>query len=152
MLSVITRAALAAALLVAVAVGGTAAHAQDAPAPASAVTPKQQARADKQALKQASRDARNERRTDAEREELLQVFVAEPYLELRTGPGRGYPVTQVVIRDESVDKARKAIGQERILVNCAGVGGSVKTVSRDKQTGPSRNTRSTISSASFRST
>jgi NAD(P)-dependent dehydrogenase (short-subunit alcohol dehydrogenase family) len=31
-------------------------------------------------------------------------------------------------------KARAAIGQERILVNCAGVGGSVKTVSRDKQT------------------
>ncbi len=32
-------------------------------------------------------------------------------------------------------KSRAAIGQERILVNCAGVGGSVKTVSRDKQTG-----------------
>ena len=31
-------------------------------------------------------------------------------------------------------KARAAHGQERILVNCAGVGGSVKTVSRDKQT------------------
>jgi NAD(P)-dependent dehydrogenase (short-subunit alcohol dehydrogenase family) len=31
-------------------------------------------------------------------------------------------------------KSRAAIGQERILVNCAGVGGSVKTVSRDKQT------------------
>lgn len=36
-------------------------------------------------------------------EERLQLFVAEPYLELRTGPGRGYPVTQVVTRDESVD-------------------------------------------------
>jgi hypothetical protein len=35
--------------------------------------------------------------------EYLQVFVTEPYLELRTGPGRGYPVTQVVPRDESVD-------------------------------------------------
>jgi len=32
-------------------------------------------------------------------------------------------------------KSRAAIGQERILVNCAGVGGSVKTVSRDRQTG-----------------
>src|SRR5438045_6967590 len=31
-------------------------------------------------------------------------------------------------------KSRAAIGQERILVNCAGVGGSAKTVSRDKQT------------------
>jgi len=36
-------------------------------------------------------------------EEYLQVFVAEPYLELRTGPGRGYPVTQVVGRGESVE-------------------------------------------------
>jgi hypothetical protein len=35
--------------------------------------------------------------------EYLQVFVVTPYLELRTGPGRGYPVTQVVTKDESVD-------------------------------------------------
>jgi hypothetical protein len=35
--------------------------------------------------------------------EYLQVFVTAPYLELRTGPGRGFPVTQVVARDESVD-------------------------------------------------
>jgi uncharacterized protein YgiM (DUF1202 family) len=35
--------------------------------------------------------------------ELAQVFVAEPYLELHTGPGRGFPVTQVVARGESVD-------------------------------------------------
>ena len=99
MLPLTTRAALAAALLVAASVGGGVASAQDA----SSVTPKQQARAERQARKQSERDARNERRADAEREELLQVFVAEPYLELRTGPGRGYPVTQVVIRDESVD-------------------------------------------------
>ena len=32
-------------------------------------------------------------------------------------------------------KAREAIGQERILVNCAGVGGPMKTVSRDRETG-----------------
>ena len=31
-------------------------------------------------------------------------------------------------------KARAAHGQERILVNCAGVGGGAKTVSRDKET------------------
>jgi hypothetical protein len=36
-------------------------------------------------------------------EKLLQLFVTEPYIELRTGPGRGYPVTQVVTRGESVD-------------------------------------------------
>jgi hypothetical protein len=33
----------------------------------------------------------------------LQLFVAQPYLELHTGPGRGYPVTQVVARGEAVD-------------------------------------------------
>lgn len=35
--------------------------------------------------------------------ELLQVFVKEPYLELHTGAGRGYPVFHVVPRDGSVD-------------------------------------------------
>jgi Bacterial SH3 domain/Outer membrane protein beta-barrel domain len=35
--------------------------------------------------------------------EHLQLFVTEPYLELHTGPGRGYPVFHVVPRDESVD-------------------------------------------------
>jgi NAD(P)-dependent dehydrogenase (short-subunit alcohol dehydrogenase family) len=32
-------------------------------------------------------------------------------------------------------KARESIGQERILVNCAGTGNAVKTAGRDKQTG-----------------
>ncbi|MGH8301515.1 MAG: SH3 domain-containing protein, partial [Steroidobacteraceae bacterium] len=31
-----------------------------------------------------------------------QVFVTAPYLELRTGPGRGYPVFDVVARGDSV--------------------------------------------------
>jgi uncharacterized protein YgiM (DUF1202 family) len=35
--------------------------------------------------------------------EYLQVFVTQPYLELHTGPGRGYPVFNVVAREESVD-------------------------------------------------
>lgn len=35
-------------------------------------------------------------------------------------------------------KARAAHGQERILVNCAGIGGPNKTVSRDKDTGEIR--------------
>ena len=35
--------------------------------------------------------------------EYQQVFVTAPYLELHTGPGRGFPVTQVVARDEGVD-------------------------------------------------
>jgi hypothetical protein len=33
----------------------------------------------------------------------LQLFVTQPYLELHTGPGRGYPVFNVVPRDQSVD-------------------------------------------------
>ncbi len=44
-----------------------------------------------------------------------------------------------VTNDDSVDagfeKSRAAIGQERILVNCAGTGNAIKTVSRDKETG-----------------
>jgi hypothetical protein len=35
--------------------------------------------------------------------EHLQLFVREPYLELHTGPGRGYPVFNVVPREGSVD-------------------------------------------------
>src|SRR6201997_2387725 len=35
--------------------------------------------------------------------EYLQLFVTEPYLEMHTGPGRGYPVFHVVPRDGSVD-------------------------------------------------
>ena len=44
-----------------------------------------------------------------------------------------------VTSDEAVDagfaKARAAHGQERILVNCAGVANAMKTVGRDKETG-----------------
>jgi len=44
-------------------------------------------------------------------------------------------VTSTEEVDAAFAKARAANGQERILVNCAGVGGGAKTVSRDKQTG-----------------
>lgn len=44
-----------------------------------------------------------------------------------------------VTSDESIDaafaRARAVIGQERILVNCAGTGNAIKTASRDKATG-----------------
>jgi NAD(P)-dependent dehydrogenase (short-subunit alcohol dehydrogenase family) len=47
-----------------------------------------------------------------------------------------------ITSDEAVDaafaKARGAHGQERILVNCAGVANAVKTVGRDKTTGEIR--------------
>ena len=35
--------------------------------------------------------------------EFVEVTVADAYLEMRTGPGRGYPVTRVVPRGERVD-------------------------------------------------
>jgi NAD(P)-dependent dehydrogenase (short-subunit alcohol dehydrogenase family) len=37
--------------------------------------------------------------------------------------------------DAGFDKARAALGQERILINCAGTGAAVKTAGRDKKTG-----------------
>lgn len=37
--------------------------------------------------------------------------------------------------DNGFARAREAHGQERILVNCAGIGNAIKTASRDKQTG-----------------
>jgi NAD(P)-dependent dehydrogenase (short-subunit alcohol dehydrogenase family) len=47
-----------------------------------------------------------------------------------------------VTSDEAVDngfaKARAVHGQERILINCAGTGKSVKTASRDRETGAVR--------------
>jgi opacity protein-like surface antigen len=53
--------------------------------------------------KQQARDEKAAARLAAEQEKLLQVFVSEPYLELSTGPGRGYPVFHVVEREQSVD-------------------------------------------------
>jgi NAD(P)-dependent dehydrogenase (short-subunit alcohol dehydrogenase family) len=47
-----------------------------------------------------------------------------------------------VTEDQSVDEgfraARAALGQERILVNCAGTGNAIKTASRAKETGEIR--------------
>jgi NAD(P)-dependent dehydrogenase (short-subunit alcohol dehydrogenase family) len=47
-----------------------------------------------------------------------------------------------VTSEEQVDagfaRARDAVGQERILVNCAGTGNAIKTASRDKTTGEIR--------------
>ena len=47
-----------------------------------------------------------------------------------------------VTSDEDVDagfaKARAAHGQERVLVNCAGLGNGIKTASRDRQSGETK--------------
>jgi NAD(P)-dependent dehydrogenase (short-subunit alcohol dehydrogenase family) len=47
-------------------------------------------------------------------------------------------VTSEASVDAGFAKARAAIGQERILVNCAGTGTAIKTVSRDKVSGEAR--------------
>jgi hypothetical protein len=36
------------------------------------------------------------------RDRALELFVTDPYIEMHSGPGRGYPVVYVVGRDESV--------------------------------------------------
>lgn len=47
-------------------------------------------------------------------------------------------VTSDTSMDAAFAKSRAAIGQERILINCAGAGNAIKTASRDKQTGEAR--------------
>ena len=47
-------------------------------------------------------------------------------------------VTSEADVDAGFEKARAAVGQERILINCAGTGNAVKTAGRDKNTGAIR--------------
>ena len=44
-------------------------------------------------------------------------------------------VTKEAEVDAAFAKARAALGQERVLINCAGTGLAIKTASKDKQTG-----------------
>ncbi len=46
--------------------------------------------------------------------EGIDVLVADPYLELRTGPGRGYPINHVVPRGEQVKVLRRRTDWFRI--------------------------------------
>jgi hypothetical protein len=46
-------------------------------------------------------------------EQYLQLFVTEPYLELHLGPGRGYPVVQVVPRGDAIDVLYRRTGPRR---------------------------------------
>ena len=55
-------------------------------------------------------------------------------------------VTDEASVDAGFAKSRAAIGQERILINCAGTGNAIKTASRNKETGQRRNTSRSISS------
>ena len=40
--------------------------------------------------------------------------------------------------DAGFEKVRAANGQERVMVNCAGIAGGMKTASRDRKTGEIR--------------
>ena len=62
----------------------------------------------------------------AAQEKLLQVFVSEPYLELSTGPGRGYPVFHVVEREQSVDVLTVAPTGSRCAPRAASKAGHVR--------------------------
>lgn len=53
----------------------------------------------------------------AAEEKYESVQVADPYLELHTGPGRGYPVTQVVERGEWVEILERRTDWFRIRTN-----------------------------------
>jgi hypothetical protein len=39
--------------------------------------------------------------------DVVRLKVADPYIELHTGPGRGYPITRVVERGEAVDLLKR---------------------------------------------
>jgi hypothetical protein len=68
-----------------------AAYAQEAPKPAAGETPAEPAKTTPTGAPSTARDA-------TARSERLQI--ADPYIELRTGPGRGYPVFFVAARKE----------------------------------------------------
>jgi len=44
-------------------------------------------------------------------------------------------VTDEATVDAGFEKARAAVGQERLLIDCAGTGNAIKTASRNKATG-----------------
>jgi len=43
-----------------------------------------------------------------------KVIVSAPYLDLRTGPGRGYPVTQSVLRGERIEVLYQRTGYVKV--------------------------------------
>ena len=68
------------------------------------------------------------------------AFIKDPdgyWIEIVSGPNLRKLLVERGVFDSRA-KARAAIGQERILVNCAGTADAVKTVSRDKKTGEIR--------------
>jgi len=64
----------------------------------------------------------------------LNAELGEPLAKSLGGIFCKVDVTSSAEVDAALAKSRASLGQERILVNCAGVGGSVKTVSRDRDT------------------
>lgn len=55
-------------------------------------------------------------------DEYRSVVVADPYLEMRTGPGRGYPVFNVVDRGEAVDVLKQRTDWYQVRTSSGKVG------------------------------
>jgi NAD(P)-dependent dehydrogenase (short-subunit alcohol dehydrogenase family) len=68
----------------------------------------------------------------------LNADVGEPLARELGGVFCKVDVTSEADVDAAFAKARAAIGQERVLVNCAGTGNAIKTASRDKASGEIR--------------
>ena len=64
----------------------------------------------------------------AAKRELLQLFVTEPYLELHTGPGRGYPVFFVVGRSDWIEIELRRTNWFKVRTD----GGKVGWVNREQ--------------------
>jgi hypothetical protein len=88
----ISRTFVVIALGALIALGVSAAHAQDAGA---AGTP--------QVAASAALNADASIAASASKESVERVKIADPYIELRTGPGRGFPVFFVAARDEWIE-------------------------------------------------
>ena len=68
----------------------------------------------------------------------LNAEIGEPLARELGGVFCRVDVTSEEQVDAAFAAARRAIGQERVLVNCAGTGNAVKTAGRDKTTGETR--------------
>ena len=58
-------------------------------------------------------------------DEYRSVTIADPYLEMRTGPGGGYPIFHVVDRGESVDVIKQRTEWYLVRATTARKAGSI---------------------------
>jgi hypothetical protein len=101
----VTRALLIAALGALIALGVSAAHAADAvvPTDSAAVAPSTPPSTSPQPSTEAVDPSLSKLTASATTESVERVKIADPYIELRTGPGRGFPIFFVASRDEWIE-------------------------------------------------